>query len=93
MVLFFAGLLLALVTILSPAVDLFDQMPSMIERVGQRFTELRGSLVWIDKLNEQLVQIAGAHRRPEGRACEPVFPRGSGDRYAERRTRSPADPS
>ncbi|MBS1240011.1 MAG: pheromone autoinducer 2 transporter [Proteobacteria bacterium] len=59
MVLFFAGLLAALVTILSPAVDLFDQMPSMVERVGQRFTELRGSLVWITKLNEQLAQIAG----------------------------------
>ncbi|WEK48211.1 MAG: AI-2E family transporter [Candidatus Andeanibacterium colombiense] len=59
MVLFFAGLLAALVTILSPAVDLFDQVPAMIARVGERFTELRGSLVWIDRLNEQLTQLAG----------------------------------
>jgi predicted PurR-regulated permease PerM len=73
MVLFFAGLLAALVTILSPAVDLFDQMPSMIARVGERFAELRGSLVWVDKLNEQLAQVAGHTKGQQVVLASPSF--------------------
>ena len=52
-------LVLALVTILSPAVDLFDRLPAMADAVGQQFTQLRGSLSWVTKLNEQLAEIAG----------------------------------
>lgn len=54
-----AILVLALVTILSPAVELFDRLPAMADAVGQQFTQLRGSLSWLTKLNEQLAEIAG----------------------------------
>lgn len=54
-----AILVVALVTILSPAVELFDRLPAMADAVGQQFTQLRGSLSWITKLNEQLAEIAG----------------------------------
>lgn len=59
-VLAFVGVLvLALVTILRPAVDLYDRVPAMISQIGEQFTQLRGSLAWVTKLNEQLAEIAG----------------------------------
>ncbi len=73
MVLFIAGLMLALVTILSPAVDLFDGMPAMVEKVGQQFSQLRGSLEWINKLNEQLAQIAGHNTGQQVVLASPSF--------------------
>jgi len=56
---FIAVLVIALVTILRPAVNLYDRVPTMIDAVGAQFTHLRGSLGWINKLNEQLAEIAG----------------------------------
>ena len=56
---FIAVLVIALVTILSPAVDLFDRVPAMVDAIGEQFTQLRGSLAWVSKLNQQLAEIVG----------------------------------
>ncbi|WP_054530982.1 AI-2E family transporter [Erythrobacter sp. SG61-1L] len=73
MLLFIAILVVALVTILSPAVDLFDRMPAMAEAVGQQFSQLRGSLAWVNKLNEQLAEIAGHRNGPQVVLASPSF--------------------
>lgn len=65
LLLFFAILLLALALILQPAVALFDELPAMAQRVGERFTELRNEFAWISQINEQLaklVQSGGGQR-------------------------------
>ncbi len=56
---FFAILLLALALILQPAVDLFDSVPAMADRVGDRFAELRDEFEWIALVNEQLSALMG----------------------------------
>lgn len=56
---FFAIVLLALATILQPAIALFDSFPEMIDTVGRRFTELRNDFAWIAQINEQLAQLMG----------------------------------
>ena len=50
---------LALTAVLRPAVSLFDTVPQMIERVGEHFSHLQGTLGWISRLNEQVQKIAG----------------------------------
>ncbi len=56
---FFAVVLLALALIMQPAVELFDELPAMTNRVGERFSELRGQFMWIAELNEQLARSLG----------------------------------
>jgi len=73
MLLFIAVLVVALVTILSPAVDLFDRLPALGEAVGQQFSQLRGSLAWVNKLNEQLAEIAGHRTGPQVVLASPSF--------------------
>lgn len=60
LVTFIAILVLALITILAPAVDLFDRLPAMAETVGQQFTQLRDSLGWIAQINQLLAEISGS---------------------------------
>lgn len=54
---FFAVLLLALALILQPAVALFDDVPTMVRQVMQRFGELRAQFAWIATINEQLAAL------------------------------------
>ena len=58
--LFLAAVSLALTAVLRPAVSLFDEVPSMIDRIGEHFTNLKGSLAWVSRLNEQITGIVGA---------------------------------
>ncbi|QZD96251.1 AI-2E family transporter [Qipengyuania gelatinilytica] len=54
---FFAILLLALALILQPAVTLFDELPTMVQNVADRFTELRNRFAWIGQMNDQLADL------------------------------------
>lgn len=56
---FIAIVVVALVLVMSPAVDLFDKMPATIAQVGEQFTQLRSSLDWMTRLNDQLAEIVG----------------------------------
>lgn len=60
---FLAIVSLALTAVLRPAVSLFDDVPAMIDRIGQHFQNLQGALVWVSRLNEQIAGIVGS---PEG---------------------------
>lgn len=50
---------LALTAVLRPAVSLFGLVPAMIERIGEHFNELQGTLAWLSRLNERITRIAG----------------------------------
>ena len=69
--LFIAVVVIALVTILRPAIELYDRVPAMIDAVGRQFSNLRGSLEWINKLNEQLASIVGRSGRQQVVLAEP----------------------
>lgn len=56
---FFGVLLLALATILQPAMTLFDSLPEMTQRVAQRFAELRSQFAWLAAANERLAEVMG----------------------------------
>lgn len=71
---FFIGVVVvSLVTILRPAVDLYDRLPVMMDTIGRQFSELRGSLGWINKLNEQLAEIAGRSGGQQVVLAQPSF--------------------
>jgi predicted PurR-regulated permease PerM len=57
---FLAILSLALTAVLRPAVLLFDDVPAMIDRIGEHFENLQGGLVWVSRLNDQITRIIGA---------------------------------
>lgn len=73
LVVFFGILTLALTAVLSPAISLYDQLPAMIDRVGQHFSQLRGSLDWFTRLNEQVVDIVGSEEGREVVLATPSF--------------------
>ena len=70
---FFAILSLALTAVLRPAITLYDQVPAMIDRVGEHFSQLRGSLEWVTRLNEQIAELIGAEEGQEVRLAGPSF--------------------
>lgn len=51
---------LALTAVLRPAVSLYDEAPAMIARVGEHFSQLKGSLGWLTQLNRQVAEIIGS---------------------------------
>jgi predicted PurR-regulated permease PerM len=59
LVVFLAILAAALASVLRPAVSLFDEVPAMIERIGDHFHHLQGNLAWVSRLNEQITGIVG----------------------------------
>jgi predicted PurR-regulated permease PerM len=56
---FFAALVLAGLLILQPAIVLFDALPAIIDRIGQRFTELQGQFAWLSVANDRLAELTG----------------------------------
>ena len=57
---FLAILVLALALIASPAVALVDEVPAMLDRVGQRFAQIRADLVWMEDLNRRIGEMSGS---------------------------------
>ena len=56
---FLGIVLVALATILQPAIALFDSLPEMTQRVAQRFAELRSQFAWLAAANERLAEVMG----------------------------------
>ncbi len=61
---FFAVLLLALALILQPAISLFDELPAMARRVGERFGELQERFSWVAQVNQQLADLMAREGEP-----------------------------
>lgn len=54
-----AVVVMALFLILQPAIDLFDQFPTLVRDAGRQFSQLRSNFNWINDINEQLSNLAG----------------------------------
>jgi len=65
LVVFLAILVLALTAVLRPAVGMYDQVPAMIDRIGEHFSHLQRNLQWVSQLNHQLSNLAGNGGRRE----------------------------
>jgi len=62
---FIAILAFGLTAVLRPAVSLFEGAPAMIERIGEHFSHLQGSLAWVSRLNAQIARIIGTEREEQ----------------------------
>jgi predicted PurR-regulated permease PerM len=56
---FLAILVLALTAVLRPALGMYDEVPAMIDRIGEHFSHLQHSLSWVSRLNHQLTNLTG----------------------------------
>ena len=56
---FFAIVLLALAVVLQPAFALFETLPEMAERVGERFAEIRDQFAWLADANQRIAELMG----------------------------------
>lgn len=56
---FLAILLLSLALILQPALELFDEIPEIAGRVGERFESLRDEFAWLAMANEEMAKLMG----------------------------------
>ena len=65
LIVFLSILSLALTAVFRPAVTLFDDVPSMVARIGEHFGRLRGSLDWVTQLQKQVATIAGVDEDPQ----------------------------
>ncbi len=59
-VVFIAVLIAALLTILQPALDLIDALPSFLAKVGERIMQLRGAFAWMADAAAQLERVIGS---------------------------------
>ena len=58
-IVFIAIVVIALATILNPAIALFDRVPQLVASIDETFTQFRGQFDWINDLNRRLGQLAG----------------------------------
>jgi len=56
---FLGVVLLALALILQPALDLFDQLPAIIDQVSLRYSSLRDQFAWLATMNRELAELMG----------------------------------
>ena len=56
---FLCVLIAALALIIQPAILLFDTLPAIVERVGERFDALRDDFAWIAAINAQIGNAMG----------------------------------
>ena len=54
-----AIVVLALTAVLRPAVGMYDEVPAMVERIGQHFQHLQHNFRWVVRLNRQLTNLTG----------------------------------
>lgn len=56
---FLAIVVLALTAVLRPAIGMYDDLPAMIERIGQHFHELQHEFGWLVRINKQVTNLTG----------------------------------
>ena len=56
---------LALGAVLRPALALFADMPAMVDRIGEHFNQMQGTLTWFSQLNEKVAGIVGTSRNEQ----------------------------
>ena len=62
---FLAIVVLALTAVLRPAVGMYDEVPAMIDRIGEHFSHLQHNFRWVTQLNHQVSNLTGNGGRRE----------------------------
>jgi predicted PurR-regulated permease PerM len=65
------GVVLALALIFQPALTLVEQIPTLIDTVGKRFTELRDQFQWVARINDSIAAMGGSAGAREVVLAEP----------------------
>ncbi|WP_311201835.1 AI-2E family transporter [Tsuneonella litorea] len=58
-----AVIVLAAMLILQPAINLFDSLPAIVDRLGERFADLQRQFYWLGEANRQIAEITGDKSR------------------------------
>ncbi|WP_234024889.1 AI-2E family transporter [Tsuneonella amylolytica] len=58
-----AVVVLALALIFQPAISLFDSLPAIMERLGDRFADLQRQFYWLGQANRRFAEITGQSGR------------------------------
>ncbi|MGZ5792354.1 MAG: AI-2E family transporter, partial [Croceibacterium sp.] len=56
---FLAIVVLALTAVLRPAIGMYDELPALIERIGQHFHQLQHNFGWLTRINKQVTNLTG----------------------------------
>ncbi len=56
---FLAIVVLALAAVLRPAIGMYDELPALIERIGQHFHQLQHNFGWLTRINKQVTNLTG----------------------------------
>lgn len=65
LLIFFAILLLSGALILQPAIDLYDDLPAMMQQVLARFGEVQQRFAWVGQINDQLAMLMNSEGERE----------------------------
>lgn len=65
------GVVLALALIFQPALTLIEQIPTLIDTVGKRFTELQAQFDWIARINDRIAAMNATAGQREVVLAEP----------------------
>ena len=60
LILFLGLLVLAIALVVTPAFDLIDALPELVDNITRRFGELRESFGWLVQINEQFGELTGS---------------------------------
>lgn len=71
LVILLGGVVLALALIFQPALTLVEQIPTLIDTVGKRFTELRDQFQWIARINDRIAAMSETSGTREVVLAEP----------------------
>jgi predicted PurR-regulated permease PerM len=58
-----AVIVLAATLILQPAITLFDSLPAIVDRLGERFADLQRQFYWLGEANRQISDLMGDKSR------------------------------
>jgi predicted PurR-regulated permease PerM len=65
------GVVLALALVFQPLLALVERLPSLIDTVGKRFTELRDQFEWLARINDRIIALGGGDGTREVVLAEP----------------------
>jgi len=71
LIVFLAIVSLALTAVLRPALSLSEDVPAMVDRIGEHFSDLQGNLAWISRLNEKVTGLVGSAEGEQVVLAEP----------------------
>ncbi len=73
LIVFLAIVSLALTAVLRPALSLSEEVPAMVDRIGEHFNDLQGNLAWISRLNEKVTGLVGSAEGEQVVLAEPTM--------------------